>query len=138
MAERGYSARLINEPVQSYGDAMGRAYEVIRNFLQVRQPDFTAVMAVTVPAAIGAMRAMHDVNIRIGKDVSVCAVADAGIGAYLYPTLTATRMPDPKPYLEVAFEWMLSKKENWDAPMLLQPSAVDLRTGESTGPCPGA
>jgi len=138
MSERGWAGRLICEPVASYGDAVGRSYDVMTKFLRARKPDFTAMLCVTAPAAVGAMRAMLDAGIRIGQDVSVCAINDEGLGRYLNPTLTATQIPDIEPFLEVAVEWIQQRKPDWDAPMLLQPSSVPFFVGESTGMCPPA
>ena len=136
MSERGWAGRLISEPVAAYGDPTARSYEVMTKFLRARKPDFTAMLCVTAAAAIGAMRDLLDAGIRIGHDVSVCAINDEGMGRYLNPTLTATQIPDIEPFLEVAFEWIQQRKPDWDAPMLLQPSSVPFFVGESTGPCP--
>ena len=136
MGERGWSGRLICEPVSAYGDSVGRSFETLTKFLLARKPDFTAMLCVTAAAAIGAMRAMLDAGIRIGQDVSVCAINDEGLARYLNPTLTATQTPDIAPFLEVVFEWIQQRKADWDAPILLQPTSVPLFIGASTGPCP--
>jgi DNA-binding LacI/PurR family transcriptional regulator len=138
MSQRGWTGRLICEPVPAYGDAVARSYEVMTKFLVARKPDFTAMLAVALPAAIGATRAMLDAGIRIGQDVSIGAINGEGLAKYLNPPLTATQVPDIEPFLEVVFEWIQQRKANWDAPMLLQPSSVPLYIGASTGPCPAA
>jgi len=138
MAERGWTGRLICEPVASYGDSTARSYEVVKKFLSARQPDFTALLCVTGAAAVGAMRAMLDAGIRVGHDVSICAINGEGLAQYLNPTLTATQMPQIEPFLEVVFEWIQQRKADWGAPMLLQPSSVPLFVGTSTGPVPGS
>jgi DNA-binding LacI/PurR family transcriptional regulator len=136
MAERGWNGRLISDPVPSYGDAMTRSFETMSKFLQARKPDFTAILAVTAPAAMGAMRAMLDAGIRIGHDVSIGAINGEGLAPFMNPTLTSTQTPDIDPFLEVVLEWIQQRKPDWDAPMLLQPSRVPLYIGASTGPCP--
>jgi DNA-binding LacI/PurR family transcriptional regulator len=138
MSEHGWSGRLICEPVAPYGDSVARSYETMRKFLLARKPDFTAMLCVTAAAAIGAMRAMLDAGIRIGQDVSICAINDEGMARYLNPTLTATQMPEIEPFLEIVVEWIQQGKADWDAPMLLQPSRVPLYVGASTGLCPAA
>jgi len=136
MSERGWTGRLICEPVPSYGDSVARSYETMSKFLQARKPDFTAILSVTAATAMGAMRAMLDAGVRIGHDVSIGAINDEGLARYLNPTLTATQIPDIEPFLEVAVEWIQQRKPDWGAPMVLQPSNVPLYIGQSTGPCP--
>lgn len=136
MSKRGWAGRLMNEPVAAYGDSTARSYEVMSKFLLARQPDFTAVLCVTGAAAVGATRAMLDAGVRIGRDVSVCAINGEGLAQYMNPTLTATQMPQIEPFLEVVFEWIQHRKADWGAPMRLQPSSVPLFIGASTGPCP--
>ncbi|MFT3785851.1 MAG: LacI family DNA-binding transcriptional regulator [Tepidisphaeraceae bacterium] len=136
--ERGVKGRLINEPVLPYEDPLAKAHEVVSKFLQVRQPDFTAIVATTTHSAMGVMRALHERSLAIGRDVSICALVDEGLCRYLVPSLTCTQMPDPGPFLEVALEWMLRSGFEWNDSLLLQPANVSLFVGESTGPCPSA
>jgi DNA-binding LacI/PurR family transcriptional regulator len=134
-AERGVSGRLIDDPVQPRGDTTVQAYEVMSKFLQARRPDFTAIVATTVTPAIGAMRALYEAGIKVGKDLSLCAVNDEGLAKYMCPSLTCTQMPDPEPFLAVGYEWMTGRG-GWDkSQLLLQPADVSLFKGESTGPC---
>lgn len=134
-AERGVSGRLIDDPVVPRDDTTVKAYEVMSKFLQARRPDFTAIVAITVLPAVGAMRALHEAGIRVGRDVSLCAVNDVGLARFLCPSLTCTLMPDPEPFLAVGYEWMTGRVA-WEDRLLLQPADVSLFVGESTGPCP--
>lgn len=135
MSERGWTGRLINEPVASYGDSVAQSYAVMTQFLLARRPDFTAILCVTGAAAVGAMRAMLDAQIRVGQEISLCAINGEGLAQYLNPTLTATQTPPIEPFLEVVFEWVQQAKADWGAPMLLKPSSVPMFIGASTGPC---
>ena len=83
------------------------------------------------------MRACYEAGIKVGRDLSVCAVNDEGLGAYLTPSLTCLQSLPRATYLRRALGWMLSK-EKWDGPLLLQPdqAEVPLFVGESTGPAP--
>jgi hypothetical protein len=96
----------------------------------------TALLCLTMPAALGVTRALYERGLVVGKDVSVCAANDEGIAAYLCPSLTATRMPDPTPYLAVGLEWMTGAA--YGGPLLSRPADVALFVGESTGPAPNA
>jgi hypothetical protein len=105
-AERGVSGRLIDEPVQPRGDTTVKAYDMMSKFLQARRPDFTAIVATTVTPAVGAMRALYEAGVEVGREVSLCAVNDEGLARFLCPSLTCTQMADPEPFLAVGYEWM--------------------------------
>ena len=134
-AEHSVSGRLIDEPVQPRGDTTAKAYDVMSKFLQARRPDFTAIVATTVTPAVGAMRALYEAGIQVGREVPLCAVNDEGLARYLCPSLTCTQMADPEPFLAVGYEWMTGRGAWDESKLLLQPADVSLFKGESTGPC---
>ena len=113
------------------------AYQLVRDTLRAGISLGPGVHCTTAPGALGAMRAFYEAGIRVGRDVSVCAVNDEGIGMYLVPSLTCLRSLPRAHYLGKALDWMLSTDE-WEGPLLLQPNDADvpLSIGESTGPCP--
>jgi LacI family transcriptional regulator len=90
-----------------------------------------AIYGITVHAAIGAMRALHEHGLRIGRDVSVCAVNDEGLGRYLVPSLTSLQTPPRDRYVKKAVDWMVRRAE-WKKPSLVQPRDAPLFVGEST------
>jgi hypothetical protein len=92
-----------------------------------------AIFCVTLQAAIGAMRALYELGVRIGEEVSVCVVNDEGLGPYLVPSLTALQMPARQKYVQKAVDWMAGLAE-WKTPSLMQPREARLFIGESTGP----
>ena len=110
------------------------AYQLIKNRLLEGKPIGTALVCTTGPAALGAMRAFYDAGIKVGRDVSVCAVNDEGLGPYLIPSLTCLQSPPRAPYLEKAVNWILNG--NWTGPLLIQPEDVPMLVGDSTGPVP--
>jgi len=134
LAAQGASGSLINEPDVSYGDPARRGYEAMSQRLAEGPLNATAVMCVTMPAALGAMRAMYERGLQVGKDISLCAANDEGLASYLCPSLTATRMPDPAPYLKTCLNWM--RDADYVGPLLMRPVEVPLFIGESTGPVP--
>ncbi|BDI30968.1 hypothetical protein CCAX7_30190 [Capsulimonas corticalis] len=113
------------------------AYQLIRDALQEGRPVASAIFCTTGPAAIGAMRALHEAGLEIGVDVSVCAVNGEGIGQYLLRSLTELASPPRALYLQRAAEWMLGEGP-WEGPLLIQPQDVPLFEGESTGPAPAS
>jgi LacI family transcriptional regulator len=109
------------------------AYRIVSRRLQKGFPPATAIYGTTVHAAIGAMRALHEQGLRIGRDISVCAVNDEGLGPYLVPSLTSLQTPPRDRYLRKALDWMTGRAE-WARPSLVQPGEAPLFIGESTGP----
>ncbi|RYX85993.1 GntR family transcriptional regulator [bacterium] len=108
------------------------AYRVVRDALQEGQDIASALFCTTGPAAIGAIRALHEVGLKIGSDVSVCAVNSEGLGRYLMTSLTALEAPPRALYLRRVAEWMTSD-DQWQGPLLIQPDDLLLFEGESTG-----
>ncbi|MDD7986548.1 substrate-binding domain-containing protein [Lentisphaera marina] len=94
----------------------------------------SALFCLTMPAAIGACRALRDHGIEVGKDVAVC-VADGELQAELHcPSISSLERPDMKPYLKICIEWLLDSKSDWNGNLLFEASNVRLHKGESTTP----
>lgn len=129
---RGMNGQLhsltLSKPVES-------AYQLVRDIVHDGGSLGTALFCTTGPAAIGAMRALHEAGLKIGDDVSVCAVNSEGVGRYLQPSLTALESPPRAPYLRRALDWMLGDGA-WQGPQLVEADDVPLFEGESTGPAP--
>lgn len=123
-------ARMVSRPLES-------GYQLIRETLAEGRPLGSAIFCTSGPAAIGAMRALHEAKLEIGRDVSVCAVNDEGLGRYLLKSLTALESPPRAQYLRRPVEWMLEGEAAWTGPFLIQPEDVPLFVGESTGPALG-
>jgi DNA-binding LacI/PurR family transcriptional regulator len=128
----GLSGQLRSQPIFS---PIEGAYRLIREILRQGRPLGTALFCTTGPAAIGAMRALHEAKLEIGRDVSVCAVNDEGLSRYLLKSLTALESPPRAMYLRQGVEWMFGEGP-WAGPLLVQPTSVNLFEGESTGPAP--
>ena len=133
----GVAGRLIDEPVEPYGDPGRAAYEVIDRMLTAGDFDATGLICLTGHAAISAVRALHDHGQRVSQDVSVCALCGDALTRYLLPSQTAVRLPDPTRYLSVCIEWLARPGQPWVGPLLIQPSNISLFKGESTGPVKG-
>jgi len=67
-------------------------YPVVQSLLQGRQL-FTAIVSFNDMAAIGAIRALNDANLRVPEDVSVVGFDDIQLAAYHNPRLTTIRQP---------------------------------------------
>ena len=129
----GIAGRLIHEPSRLHAAPFTAAYEVMKRQLDAGAFDATALMCVTAPAAMGAMRALHERGMRPGRDVAVCTIDSEGMGDVLIPSLTALESPNPEPYLAACLDWMASGGNKWIGPLLIQPADVPLNVRESTG-----
>jgi len=67
-------------------------YPVVQELLQHRRA-FTAIVSFNDIAAIGAIRALRDANLRVPEDVSVIGFDDIQVAAYHNPRLTTIRQP---------------------------------------------
>jgi len=67
-------------------------YPVVQQLLQLRKK-FTALVSLNEIAAMGAIRALRDANIRVPEDVSVVGFDDIHVAAYNTPRLTTVRQP---------------------------------------------
>jgi len=67
-------------------------YPVVRQLLATRQP-FTALVTFNDISAMGSIRALQDVNLRVPADVSVIGFDDIRAAAYTLPRLTTIHQP---------------------------------------------
>jgi DNA-binding LacI/PurR family transcriptional regulator len=67
-------------------------YPVVQQLLRHRKK-FTALVSFNDIAAIGAIRALRDANLRVPEDVSVVGFDDIHVAAYHNPRLTTIRQP---------------------------------------------
>jgi len=67
-------------------------YPVVQQLLRHRAR-FTAIVSFNDIAAIGAIRALRDANLRVPEDVSVVGFDDISVAAYHTPRLTTIRQP---------------------------------------------
>lgn len=133
LARHGLEGELLSHP----GDgslAVGH-HAFARRLAHGKHAPASALYCTTAMAAIGAMRALHESGLRIGADVSVCAVNDEGFGPYLIPSLTCLRSTPRARDLRKAARWLLTGK-GWDKPSLHQPADAPFFAGESTGSAP--
>lgn len=132
LARRGLAGELIDANVHG---SLEDAHRLVARRLASGASVGTALYCTTAVAAIGGMRALHERGLRIGRDVSVCAVNDEGYGPYLIPSLTSLRTPPRDAHLRKAAAWLVSGR-GWTRASLHVPDDAPLFLGESTGPAP--
>lgn len=134
----GVSGELITVPWSAHENIFQVAAVGAREKLRRLSPDTTALFCTTLPGAMGAIRAVHERDRKVGRDISICTVDGEGLAEWLIPSVTCLRRVDIVPRLAACLKWMLAgaHKEDWAGPLLLQPSEIPMYLGETTGPAP--
>lgn len=79
------------EPAITSWDREG-GYEGVRRLMALPEPP-TAIFAASDFIAIGALRALHELGLRIPEDVAVASFDGTAESAYSWPSLTTVRQP---------------------------------------------
>jgi DNA-binding LacI/PurR family transcriptional regulator len=127
--------QLRDDPAPVFSDPTITAYKLMSRILDEGESKATAFIATTCPAAIGAIRACYEQDIKVGKDLSICAVNLEPPAEFFCPSITGLNTPDLSDELGKCFEWFASETP-WSAPKLLEPKDSSLFEGESTGKAP--
>src|SRR5271156_1016066 len=108
-------------------------YPVVKHLL-TRHRNFTAFLSFNDIASIGFIRALHDVGLRVPRDVSVVGFDDIKEAAFQTPSLTTIRQPLHQ-MGELGVRLLLQRLQPSDAkaPPLVA-VAPELIVRESTGP----
>ncbi|HEX4124898.1 MAG TPA: substrate-binding domain-containing protein [Tepidisphaeraceae bacterium] len=125
-----------NEPVIPYQHAAPKAYEVMKRLLAAGEFKATGLVCLTNAAAMGSIRALLEHGVRVGNDVSVCAMEGEPFAQLMSPSWTVLKVPEPHVYIEACVEWIAGQNEPWTGPLLMEPATMSLFEGESTGPAP--
>jgi LacI family transcriptional regulator len=110
-------------------------YPVIQQLLAGRQP-FTALVAFNDISAIGAIRALQDVNLRVPEDISVIGFDDIKAAAFTLPRLTTINQPLEE-IGRIATQSLLNRIHNTVPPRDEITVEPELMIRESTGPVKG-
>ena len=134
----GSDAQFFDEPCPGEVSIFEAGVKSARRWLRQMSRETTCVLCVTLPAALGVMRAAKDAGVEIGSDLSVCTVDSEGLGKFLGPSITSFERPKAEPYLSVCFDWIAAggKRDDWKRELLIEPRSLRIFQGESTGPTP--
>jgi len=111
-------------------------YKPMQSLLE-KTKDFTAVFCFNDIAAIGAIRALKDVSLRVPEDVSVVGFDDIQSAAYSTPSLTTVRQPlleMGKRGAQILLERIANREAPYPAEIMMTPELI---VRESTGPANG-
>lgn len=131
---KGGRGTLRDNPAAVFTDPTVQAHQLMKQLLNSHHCNRpTAIIATTCPGAIGAIRACYERKIRVGHDISICAVNLEPPAEFFCPSITGLRMPDMSRVLAQCFQWFTTGKKLISA-KLLEPSDATLFQGESTQP----
>jgi DNA-binding LacI/PurR family transcriptional regulator len=88
-------------------------YAFVKKFLSQNRKPFTALVAYNDTSAIGAIRAIHEADLKVPGDISVVGFDDIESAAYCSPPLTTVRQPLQR-MGQIAAETLLDRIENRD------------------------
>jgi DNA-binding LacI/PurR family transcriptional regulator len=130
------SGELVDDPCSVDDNIYEAGIEVARKWIRRIDEGTTAVLCVTLPAALGVIRAASELGMSIGSELSVCTIDGEGIGKFLSPSIASFERPDPTMYMNACVDWFASggKVDTWEGPLLLEPSKLDIFEGRSIGP----
>ena len=108
-------------------------YPVVQQLL-AHHRNFTAVVAFNDMSAIGSLRALHDAQLAVPRDVSVVGFDDIKEAAFQTPSLTTIRQP-LQHMGNSAADLLLAQLKNPSDPVVTEFAvAPELVVRESTGP----
>ncbi len=131
MQSRGYKGQLIDQPVASYAHGLPHTYQIMSKLLDDKKITETCIVTTSTAAAEGAMRAMCERGIRLGRKTSLC-IADIGeFAEYRWPSITCMKMPDYVPDVRRLLKWMISGTLLPEGPVLVK-YRPEIFKGETT------
>ena len=131
-AAHGVDGTLHDHRLQSYANPMQGGYDVTKALLAAGTLG-QALVCTSELTTIGACRAMAEVGLLPGRDISIATWGGDGLCRFYSPSISCLEMPDLAPYLRVWFDWIDGGRKGWVGPLLLRPDD-SLFAGESTAP----
>ncbi|QDV74497.1 GntR family transcriptional regulator [Botrimarina mediterranea] len=129
-----------DDPCTTDGNIFESAIASARQWLATEGRGATSVLCITLPAALGVVRAAREQCVEIGRDLSVCTIDNEGIGRFISPSITSFERPRAEKFIAKCLEWIIAggDRQSWDQELLHEPRKLVLFEGESTGPIGGA
>ena len=83
-----------DDPAPVFTDPTIVAYRMMARIVDEKRSKATAFIGTTCPAAIGAIRACWERDLRVGKDLSICSVNIEPPAEFFCPSITGLNTPD--------------------------------------------
>ncbi|NJL30435.1 MAG: LacI family transcriptional regulator [Phycisphaerales bacterium] len=132
---RKIKGQLHNHPVAPYTPTIEHAHRVVSRLLPPETFAGKAVFCTTMAATLGASRALHDLGLKVGRDVAIYTLNGEDLHAYITPSLCCLEPTQPMELLTRCVDWLVSPKPHaWEGPRLLEPLHMKLYPGETVQP----
>lgn len=127
--------RLLDEPCDVDQNIFDVGVEVARQWIREKDEQTTAVFCITLPAAMGVVRAASEAGISIGDELSVCTIDCEGIGKFINPPIASFERPEAVDYMNACADWFAGGGEvdSWEGPLLIEPQELKIFDGGSIG-----
>lgn len=133
-----YDHNIVFRPEQQYYSGVFSVEDgyIGMDWLLENRPDITAVFAMADVMAIGALRALHDRNLRVPEDVAIISFDGLTLSQYTYPRLATIYQNGPS-MVDQSLDMLLGMIEEGKEPQYLESSFV-LIEGETLTPLPNS
>lgn len=130
---------LVDEPCDVDESIFEAGLQTARRWIRKHAKQTTAVFCVTLPAAMGVIRAAAEAGIVVGEQLSVCTVDCEGIGKYMSPPIASFERPNPVEFMNACADWFAEGGflDAWRGPLLLEPNRLKFFDGGSIGSAAG-
>lgn len=132
IVKTGIEGQLWDHPAASFSDPTPVAYDTVRDLVASKKLNATALVCTTYPAALAAIRVMWENQVRVGSDISICAVNLENHARYHCPSIAGLEMPDLSAVLDRCLNGFASDRP-WRGSYLIEPTAPVFFAGESCG-----
>ena len=130
---RGHDERalvtVVDEPVPAGTELLASAREVAKRLLDTGDSRPSAVLGITLPAAMGALRAAADLGLAPGRDVAAIALDSEDYAMFLVPSVTTVDGSGLDTAVANALRWMTGGV--WEGPAQMH-CRLELNEREST------
>jgi DNA-binding LacI/PurR family transcriptional regulator len=127
---------LVDKPCSADENIYEVGIEVARRWIRKIDGESAGVFCVTLPAAMGVIRAASEQGISIGEQLSVCTIDCEGIGKFMNPPIASFVRPNPSEHMNACIDWFAneSRLDAWKGPLLMGPAELEIIDGGSIGP----
>ena len=134
--QHGCRVQQIDEPCRAGDNVFEAGLAAARRHGAAMSSEMTAIFCVTLPAAMGAVRAITESGRQIGGDVSVFTVDGEGLAQIFVPSITCFSRSDARRYMSACVDWFAAggRREDWSGELLMRPAELQIFHGDTTKP----
>ncbi len=131
----GCAGELHNYPVKSFSSAIVHGRAVVKELLDNRRINASAVFCISFECAVSLIRECYEHHIRVPEDVSVASFGNPVNAQAYIPSITVIDTPSPASTISSIIDRFLELAEDDGRLMFRVEAKTPLKVGESTGKC---